>query len=123
MTEAATAEAPRARNSVALPANSFELSELDKALTRASEHKDEDKRPGLIDKAVRSSAKFGDVLDAQEAAPIPEGSELKKITTQHGQEVEAAVSIPADAKSGEEAAAIEPEPVQAAAAASERAER
>lgn len=100
-----TSEPKRGYPPVALPANSFEFGELEERLNKAVKGKDGG--PAAIDSAIRDSLLLKDVVEGQERPGLPEGTKLGKITTQGGQEVEAAVSKPADAKSGEEATAQE----------------
>lgn len=102
-----TSEPKRGHPPIALPANSFEFGELEKNLGAALKVKGEEGGAPAVDKAVRESAQLRDVIEGQERPGVPEGTELKTITTQGGQKVEAAVSIPAEAKSGEEATAQE----------------
>jgi len=91
---------------VPLPANSFDLGELDKAIAGAVRGKEEE-RAGKVVEAVRSTANLAEVLKGQEGTPAPEGTEFKGIESQTGQKVTAPVAIAADARSGQEAASQE----------------
>jgi hypothetical protein len=102
-----TKEPKQGHPPVALPANSFEFSELEQKLDAAVKAKGDKGGPAAIDQAVRDSAQLPEVIEGQERPGLPEGTELKTIETQGGQTVEAPVSKPADAKSGEEATAQE----------------
>lgn len=105
---------------VHLPANSFELSELDTALDKAIGVKDEAKHGERIDAAIREHAKMPEVLEARDRGAIPEGTELQEVTNQAGQKAEMPVSKPADgAKSGEEASRMELDSTREALAGAE----
>lgn len=113
-----TSEPKQGHPPIALPANSFEFSELEEKMDAAVKAKGDKGGPAAIDKAVRDSAHLRDVIEGQERPGLPEGTELQKVETQGGQTVEAPVSIPADAKSGAEATAQEtPSTAERAAAA------
>lgn len=115
-TAAAAAEPKRGHPPIALPANSFDFGELEERLNKAVKGKDGG--PAAIDGAIRDSLLLKEVVEGHERPGLPEGTELKKVTTQGGQEVEAAVSTPVDAKSGEEATAQEiPSTAEVASAA------
>lgn len=93
---------------IALPAGSFELSELQEALDKAVSVQDREKHPERINKAIAETIKNPELLAAADAPAIPAGASLTKqpIVYAEGQkpiERDAIAFDPVKAKDGTDA--------------------